>query len=137
MKKFCLFSFVVFPLALSAQPIITASTEPIGLYEQINNSMASDNPKKAIKEFKSVIDFYESHGRANELPQSYFGMALVLALNGNYKESIRYHKKAIKIHKKYRKDSPTEIYINLGLTYELAGKNRRAKRLLAGKNLNS
>lgn len=134
MKKLCLLPFFVFPLVLSAQ-IITASTEPIRLYEQINNSMASDNPKKAIEEFKGVIEFYESQGRENELPQTYFGMALVLALNGNYKESIRYHKKAIKMHRKYRKDAPTEMFINLGLTYELAGKTRKAKRLFEGKNI--
>ena len=99
--------------------------------------METDRPKDALTQFKEVVDFYKKQGRNDELPQAYFGMALGLALNGHYKESIRYHKKAMRVHKKYRQEEPLEIEMNLGLTYSLAGKTKKAKKILGQVNLNS
>jgi tetratricopeptide (TPR) repeat protein len=129
MKKFYLL-LLFLPLAGSAQTIITASNEPLALYQAINNALATDRPKLALEHFKKIVCLYEEQGRSSELPQTYFGMALGLALNGHYKESIRYHKKAIRAHKKFRNDEPLEIIMNLGLTYTLAGKERKAKKIL-------
>jgi tetratricopeptide (TPR) repeat protein len=137
MKPLYLLTFFLFPLIVSGQQIITAANEPLVIYGQIHNALASDNPKQAIEEFKNVVAFIESQGRENELPERYFGMALALALNGNYKESITYHKKAIRLHKKYRNDEPLEIYMNLGLTYTLAGKPRKARKILGPANAGS
>jgi tetratricopeptide (TPR) repeat protein len=102
------------------------------LYHQINESLSENKPKQAIQHFKKVIEFYVQEKREQEIPENYFGIALAFAFSGHYKESIRYHKKAIRAHRKYRsKDEPVEMMINLGLTYELAGKNRKAKRLMS------
>jgi|GEM_PF-6040051 len=130
MKSLYLILFALLPLIVSGQQIITASNEPMELYQHINNALAIDQPKDAIQIFKKVIAFYEEEGREMNLPESYFGMALALALNGHYRESIRYHKKAIRCHRKYRNEEPTEIFINMGLTYVLAGKDRKARRYL-------
>jgi tetratricopeptide (TPR) repeat protein len=127
--------FVLNPLILSAQTLITASNEPGVLYEQINAALEKDNLRQAIDDFQAVIAYYESQGREQELPEKYFGMALVLALNGHYTESIKFHKKAIRMHRKFSPYHPTEIFINLGLTYELAGKYRKAKKWLNSKNV--
>jgi tetratricopeptide (TPR) repeat protein len=131
MRSLSTFLFVVtMPLAGMSQNIST-SDEPVShLYQEINNSLPAHNPKTALRSFKRVVNYYIQHGRASELPERYFGMALGLALNGHYRKSIRYHKKAITLHHKYRKDDPLEISINLGLTYYLAGKDRKAKRIL-------
>lgn len=121
--------FLVLPSMVSAQHITASSAEPVVLYEKIS-SLAGDHPHQAILGFRQVVAFYESQGREDELPENYFGMALMLALNGHYKESIRYHKKAIRVHRRYREDEPYEIVMNLGLTYALAGRERKARRIL-------
>jgi tetratricopeptide (TPR) repeat protein len=117
-----------------SQELIIASnerTEPLSLYKKVNESLTMGDTKLAINTFKKVIEFYEDAGRMQELPQNYLGMALSLAFNGNYRESIRYHKKALKAHRKYRPgESSFDIQMNLGLTYELAGKIKKSKRLL-------
>jgi tetratricopeptide (TPR) repeat protein len=130
MKTLYLTLLLLCPLIVCGQQIITASSEPLDLYHDINNALATDHPRDAIQTFRKVISFYEGNGREMDLPESYFGMALALALNGHYKESIRFHKKAIRCHRKYRGTEPTEILINLGLTYLLAGKDHKARRFL-------
>jgi tetratricopeptide (TPR) repeat protein len=136
MKNLLLISVLILPLASTAQ-VIMVSTEPVQLYEVINNSLEYNKPKTALQSFKKVIAFYKQEGRSSELPEKYFGMALGLALNGYYKESIRYHKKAIRQHHRYREGEPLEISINLGLTYYLAGQKRKAKRILGDTDLTS
>jgi tetratricopeptide (TPR) repeat protein len=108
-------------------------SEPTLLYHEINTSLAEGHPKQAIHQFRKVIDFYKQENRENEIPQNYFGMALAFAFSGHYKESIRYHKKAIRAHHQYRraKEDPIEMVINLGLTYELAGKMRKARKMMS------
>jgi tetratricopeptide (TPR) repeat protein len=107
------------------------NNEPISLYKKANESLNMGNAKLAINIFEKVVDFYEQEGRLKELPGSYLGMALTLALNGHYSESIRYHKKALRAHRKYHVEGGgDEIRINLGLAYQLAGKERKAKRYL-------
>jgi tetratricopeptide (TPR) repeat protein len=130
MKNLFLLPMILVPLIVSGQQIVAASNEPVVLYEIINNALANDKPKDAIHQFKKIIDYYEGQGKTEEMPEQYFGMALALALNGHYRESIRYHKKAIRAHRKYRTGEPTEIFINMGLTYSLAGKARKARRFL-------
>jgi tetratricopeptide (TPR) repeat protein len=105
--------------------------EPVSLYKKVNESLTMGDTKLAINTFKKVIAFYKKAGRTQELPQNYLGMALSLAFNGNYRESIRYHKKALKAHRKYRPgESSFDIEMNLGLAYELAGKTKKSKRFL-------
>jgi tetratricopeptide (TPR) repeat protein len=136
MKNLCLI-LLLLPCLASGQQVISAANEPVALYQEINNALATDQPKLALEHFRKIVTLYEEQGRFSELPQTYFGMALGLALNGNYKESIRYHKKAIRAHKKFRKDEPLEIIINLGLTYTLAGKDRKARKILGPLNFSS
>jgi tetratricopeptide (TPR) repeat protein len=116
---------------LSAQEMMVAHNEPATLYREAHESLSVGNTKLAINIFEKVIDYYESEGMVKELPESYLGMALSFAFNGNYPESIRYHKKALRAHRKYRRgESDDAIMLNLGLAYQLAGKERKAKKYL-------
>ncbi len=121
---------LLLPLTIRAQQVVVSSANPECLYREINYSLLHHHPKVALRAFKKIVDFYCDEKRGDELPEKYFGMALGLALNGYYKESISYHKKAIRLHHRYRKGEPLEISINLGLTYYLAGKEKKAKRIL-------
>jgi tetratricopeptide (TPR) repeat protein len=110
---------------------IVVNNETVNLYGQINESLAAGDARQAIQHFKKVIDVYVRENREREIPENYFGMALAFAFSGHYKESVRYHKKAIRAHRKYKSnEEPIEMVINLGLTYELMGKNRKAKRVM-------
>ncbi len=120
----------------TAQQVFSSTDESLLLYQSINSQLSEGKVKGAIETFNKVIAFYENENREQEIPQGYFAMALALALNDNYKKSIRFHKKAIRIHRKYRNDEPLEIEINLGLTYQLAGKNKKARKIL-GEELRS
>lgn len=131
--KFVTLLFVFFPSVLFSQDILTrhTETEPIHLYKKVNESLNVGNTRLALNTFDEVIEFYEESGMQKEVPGNYLGMALSLALNGHYKKSIRYHKKALKAHHKYKPHEPAdEIRFNLGLAYQLAGKERKAKRIL-------
>jgi tetratricopeptide (TPR) repeat protein len=128
--KFLLCIILCFPLSLCAQHVLFSSGDADCLYQEINHSLLNHDPKLALKTFKKVADFYAKANAKEELPEKYFGMALGLALNGYYKQSIAYHKKAIRLHRKYKKGEPMEISINLGLTYYLAGKEKKARRIL-------
>jgi tetratricopeptide (TPR) repeat protein len=132
MKKLLLLALCIasFVTASYSQQVVCSTTEPVGLYAELNVAFKSGDIKLAVQKFESVISFYENGGQLQQLPEHYFGMALMLALNGNYRESIRYHKKAIRSHKRIFKSEAGEMRINLGLTYELAGKERKAKRIL-------
>jgi hypothetical protein len=108
-------------------------TEPTSLYTRANESLSMGDTKNATSIFKKVIDFYHDKGREKEVSEGYLGMALAFAFNGHYPQSIRFHKKALRAHHRYRcTESDDAIRLNLGLTYQLAGKERRAKRLLQG-----
>jgi tetratricopeptide (TPR) repeat protein len=135
MKILCLL-IVMLPMVSNAQ-ILTASNEPTQIYFSINNALTHDRPGDAVAEFSKVVEFFKEEGRDKQLPEAYFAMALGLALNGYYKESIRYHKKALRAHRKYRDDEPLEIEMNLGLTYTLAGKTKKAKKILGQVNTQS
>lgn len=134
MKPVITFSLLFLSFSAISQEIIVADSdgnEPIGLYKKANEFLTIGNTKLAINIFEKVIDFYEHEGRLKELPENYLGMALSFALNGHYPESIRYHKKALRAHRKYKSNEPAEeIMINLGLAYRLAGKEKKAKRYL-------
>ncbi|HYC87337.1 MAG TPA: hypothetical protein VEB86_19025 [Chryseosolibacter sp.] len=130
MKTLYLILLTCCPLIVSGQEIVVAANPSAEVYQHINNALATDQPHRAIAIFERLMDYYESQGMKQDLPESYFGMAFALALNGHYKESIRYHRKAIRAHRKYRQGEPTEILINMGLTYVLAGKDRKAKKFL-------
>lgn len=125
---------VFFPGLLFSQDIITARDErgePTYLYKKVNESLQTGDTKLALNIFHEVIEFYEDGGRQSEVPANYLGMALSLALNGYYEESIRYHKKALRAHRKYKRNEPEDaIRFNLGLAYQLAGRERKAKKLL-------
>ena len=119
------------PLAFAQDIVIASQDETTGLYQKVNESLNVGDTRLAIDTFKKVIEFYEGEGRVKELSESYLGMALAFALNGHYTESIRYHKKALRAHHKYRKmESDDAIRFNLGLTYQLAGKDRKARKFL-------
>jgi tetratricopeptide (TPR) repeat protein len=106
---------------------------PNSLYARANESLSAGDTKNATGIFKQVIEFYESEGRVKEVPESYLGMALAFAFSGHYQESIRFHKKALRAHHRYRcGESDDSIRFNLGLAYQLAGKDRKARKLLEG-----
>lgn len=134
MKFLITFAFLFLSFAAISQEVIVADNsgnEPTHLYQKVNESLTIGNTKLALNIFEKVIDFYEHEGRLKELPENYLGMALSLALNGHYPESIRYHKKALRAHRRYKSKEPAdEIMINLGLAYRLAGKERKAKKYL-------
>jgi tetratricopeptide (TPR) repeat protein len=110
---------------------VETTSQTFGLYKEANQSLSAGDTKNAILIYDKLVNFYEQEGRQNELPESYLGMALSFALNGNYDESIRYHKKALRAHHRYKSnESALEIELNLGLAYQLAGKDRKAKRYL-------
>jgi tetratricopeptide (TPR) repeat protein len=131
MKTTTAFLLVLLPLTTLCQDLILASNEPSGLYEKANQSLNLGDTKKADQIFRQVIEFYQQEGRVKEVSEGYLGMALAFAFSGHYKESIRYHKKALKAHHKYRDaESDDAIRFNLGLAYKLAGKERKAQRYL-------
>jgi len=131
MKLFALVTFVALS-SIAAHAQVIAQASPLTLYQDIHTSLEAGKPKLAIQQFKKIIGYCKQEKMEAEIPSNYFGMALALAFSGHYQESIRYHKKAIHAHHKYRtKEDPIEMVINLGLTYELAGKNRKAKRLMS------
>jgi len=106
--------------------------EPSSLFTLATRSLEYGNRRVAQNTFDDIVKFYQQTGRLTELPETYFWMGLVLALNENYHKSIRYHKKAIRAHKKYkRNDNYDEIVINLALTYGLSGRQRKSDRLLS------
>jgi tetratricopeptide (TPR) repeat protein len=130
-STFLLFGFAAPALAQEMALASNGTSEPLDLYRKVNESLTEGKTKLALNIFDEVVEFYEHEGRLKELPGNYLGMALSLALNGNYSESIRYHKKALRAHRKYKASEPNdEIRVNLGLAYQLAGKERKAKRLL-------
>lgn len=124
--------FFLFSSTAFCQDLAMASetgNEPLLLLKQAHLSLDAGNTRLAINIFEKVIEFYEHEGRQKEVPENYLGMALALAFNGNYHRSIQYHKKALRAHRKYKgRESAEEIRINLGLTYQLAGKDRKAKK---------
>jgi hypothetical protein len=130
MKPLAIALICLSSLAAKAQEIVFASAEPLAFHEKINLSLSGDNVKDALTTFKNLIAYYKSTHQYDQLPESYFGMALALALNGNYRESIHYHKLAMRAHKKLNKQEAVEMNINLGLTYKLAGKEKKAQRIL-------
>lgn len=134
MKFLITFAFLFLSFAAISQEVIVADNsgnEPSSLYQKANEFLTIGNTRLAINIFEKVIDYYEHEGRVKELPENYLGMALSLALNGHYPESIRYHKKALRAHRRYKSKEPAdEIMINLGLAYRLAGKERKAKKYL-------
>jgi tetratricopeptide (TPR) repeat protein len=130
MKKVLPVLFLLAPFFAVAQNKINSSSEIVGVYHEINTFLDSGEVRKAEKAFDKIVRFYQ-HSHNNEaMPEQYFGMALALALSGYYPKSISYHKKAIREHKRFRESEPYEITINLGLTYHLAGKTRKAKMIL-------
>jgi tetratricopeptide (TPR) repeat protein len=131
LTTFCLLFFST--LSFAQEVAFASTTEPTSLYARANESLSAGDTRNATSIFKQVINFYQNEGRVKEVSESYLGMALAFAFNGHYSESIRFHKKALRAHHRYRcSESDDAIRLNLGLTYQLAGKERRAKRLLQG-----
>lgn len=126
-------SIILLPFIASSQNIVVVSqkSDPSTMYRQAHELLSEGQVASAISLFDQVIAVFESEGREKELSENFLGIALSFALNGNYEESIRYHKKALKAHHKYRPtESDDEIVMNLGFTYQLAGKEKKAKRYL-------
>jgi tetratricopeptide (TPR) repeat protein len=134
MKFLLTLAFVIASMSSIAQDVaLNISSYPASLYAQANQSLSKGDTKNATGIFKQVIEFYESEGRVKEVPESYLGMALAFAFSGHYQQSIRFHKKALRAHHRYRaNESDDSIRFNLGLAYQLAGKERKAKKLLEG-----
>jgi tetratricopeptide (TPR) repeat protein len=133
--RLSLLSLLIIASATSfAQEVILAqhsSAEPFNLFMEANQSLDAGHTRAAVQKFEKVIEFYQTSGRQSELAEHYFGMALAFALNKNYRQSIRFHKKALRAHSRYTSVQPArEILINLGLTYQLAGRAKKAKKYL-------
>jgi tetratricopeptide (TPR) repeat protein len=132
MKRYlpCVIS-LLFALGGKAQSLITSKSGDLaGTYQHIGILLSDNHVRSAEKIFSRVIDVYRAEQKSEALSEQYFGMALALAFNGHYRKSIAYHKKALRAHKKFRSTEPDEIVFNLGLTYYLAGKMRKAKVIL-------
>lgn len=132
MKVILTFALSVVVLFSQAQDLaINTKSYPASLYAAANHSLSQGDTKNAAGIFRQVIEYYESEGREKEVPESYLGMALAFAFSGHYQQSIKYHKKALRAHHRYRgNESDDSIRMNLGLAYQLAGKERKAKKLL-------
>ena len=133
--RILLFSTLVLSSLCSfSQDVILARNtpaEPFNLFMEANQSLDAGHTRDAVQKFEKAIQFYQNSGRQSELAEQYFGMALAFALNRNYRQSIRYHKKALRAHTRYTSSEPApEILINLGLTYQLAGRPQMAKKYL-------
>ena len=93
------------------QDIILAGNtpaEPFNLFMEANQSLDAGHTRAAVQKFEKVIEFYQTSGRQTELAEHYFGMALALALNKNYRQSIRFHKKALRAHARYVSAQPAQ-----------------------------
>jgi hypothetical protein len=130
MKPLAIALIILSSFASNAQELVTSSASVLAFYEEINLSLSEDKVKDARDTFHKMIMHFKSTDQVAKLPESYFGMALALALTGHYKESIHYHKLAMRAHKKIHKEDAIEMSINLGLTYKLAGKEKKAHRIL-------
>ena len=125
-----------FHLALIFLPLITAgqnnvvSNDPMITYASIHSLLSHNNASQAIADFEWFVANMPDKERGENIAENYFGMALALALNGNYRESIHYHRKAMKAHCETHHEQSLEIKINLGLTYQLSGRERKARRIL-------
>lgn len=134
MKVSLTFALLLITFFSRAQDLaINTTSYPASLYAKANESLSVGDTKNATDIFKQVIEFYENEGRVKEVPESYLGMALAFAFSGHYHQSIKFHKKALRAHHRYRgRESDDSIRFNLGLAYQLAGKERKAKKLLEG-----
>jgi tetratricopeptide (TPR) repeat protein len=134
MRILLLSALVLLSFCTFAQEVILARNtpaEPFNLFLEANQSLDAGHTREAVQKFEKAIQFYQISGRQSELAEHYFGMALAFALNKNYRQSIRYHKKALRAHNRYTSSEPApEILINLGLTYQLAGRPHMAKKYL-------
>jgi tetratricopeptide (TPR) repeat protein len=126
-----IFSSSIFIEAAAQQIVVEKQEVALTLYREANQSLNHGNPKLAIEAYNKVIALYEKEGMTRELSENYLGMALSFAFNGHYQESIRFTKRALRAHKKYRSNEfPDAILLNLGLAYKLAGKDRKANRVM-------
>jgi Flp pilus assembly protein TadD len=132
MRGLFVFAVVAFflPIVANAQFVDVAHSDSFQKLVEINNALQQNQTREAIHAFKKMISDSKTEKQSGEVVETYFGFALALALNENYRQSIRYHKKAIRLHKKLHKNEPLEMYINLGLTYYLADKERKARKIL-------
>jgi len=120
---------MIAPLTTMAQDAIANDVAFQRLVE-INNALQQDHTKEAIRAFRRMVAECKKETDPCHLVETYFGFALALALNEKYSQSIRYHKKSIRLHKKFHKNEPLEMYLNLGLTYYLADKEKKARKIL-------
>ncbi|HYG02706.1 MAG TPA: tetratricopeptide repeat protein [Chryseosolibacter sp.] len=123
-------ALIFVPLFVAGQGNSILSEEPLITYASINNSLLLENTARAIGDFERMLAGSVDKTNIQKLAEDYFGMALALALNGNYRESIYYHRKALRAHRKAYHEKSLEMTINLGLTYQLAGKDKKARRIL-------
>lgn len=138
MKLLTSFCLLLIQFLSFGQDVSSTMPDPASLYVKANQSLSAGDTKQATEIFKVVIQIHQREGRLKEVSESYLGMALAFAFNGNYSESIRFHKKALRAHHRYRSDeSDDAIRLNLGLTYQLAGRTRKAKRILPDTNVYS
>src|SRR5690606_32720027 len=97
-------------------------------YKKANELLSTGDTKEALVLFDQIATHFINQNELKELPAHYMATALSLAFSGHYSQSIRYHKKALKAHRKYKPTEPDEaINMNLGLVYQLAGKDRKSK----------
>ena len=135
MRTLFLLLFTMVAITSFGQDVVLAqntSSEPFNLFREASQSLDEGRPRQAVLKFEKIIEYYQHSGRQSELAQNYFGMALAFAFSKNYRQSIRYHKKALRAHNRYTSSEPAqEILINLGLTYQLAGRKNKAKKYLS------
>ena len=122
-------ALIFLPLFVAGQGnLVIADATSIKLAS--NSFVQRDNTGMIVSH--SDIDVLNGEVESNDqrLAENYFGKALAFALNGEYRQSIYYHRKALKAHSRFYHEDSLEITINLGLTFQLAGREKKARRIL-------
>lgn len=133
MKYFFLIVMALTSFKATCQEIAGASRNDntFQVYKKANELLSSGDTKEALALFDRIAAHFIHQNELKELPAHYMATALSLAFSGHYSQSIRYHKKALRAHRKYKSAEPNEaINMNLGLVYQLAGKDRKSKKHL-------
>lgn len=122
-----IFVFCLCAITVQAQEIVALR------YEEAGRLLDRNEPRHAAVVYERIIDYFLDRGEVSQIPENYLGMALSFAITGHYRKSVRFHRKALRAHRKYRSDEePLAIRLNLGLTYELAGRFKKAQKILKG-----
>ena len=102
--------------------------------QQLTSELSGE--KQSIRQFRKQLAELRKAKQHDMAIETCFAKAFQLALEEDYSRSIALHKKAMRMHKRLKRAEAVEIELNLGLTYHLAGKQKKARKIL-GDSLNA